>query len=89
MPLKQAMALSCVKNVVNNLMGTIRVARAGYPVSGHNIVTCYIMRLNDDGTCSVRLTISMTLISILLYHSWGYHIWEFFCSLIYDTTSLL
>ena len=57
MPVKQAMSLSHIKYVVNNLMGTRRVARAGYTVSGHNIVTGYITRLNPDGTCSVRLTI--------------------------------
>ena len=45
------MALSRVNYVVKNFNGMRRVARAGYPVSGHNLVTGYIMGLNPDGTC--------------------------------------
>ena len=56
MSVKQAMSLSCVKCVVNNLMGARQVARAVYPVSGQNLVAGYIMGLNPDGTRSVRLT---------------------------------
>ena len=51
------MALSRVKYVVNKLMGTSQVARVGYLISGHNIATGYIMGLNPNGTCSVRLTV--------------------------------
>ena len=64
MPVKQAMLLSRANYIVNNLMVTRRVNRAGYPVSGHNIVTGYIMGLNPDGTCSVRLTHPRRMVAI-------------------------
>ena len=48
--MKYAMVLSCVKYVGNKLMRTIRVAKVIYLISGHNIVTGYIMGLNPDGT---------------------------------------
>ena len=50
------MALSRVNYGVNNLMRTRRVDRVSYPISGHNLVTGYIMVLNPDRTRSVRLT---------------------------------
>ena len=62
--MKQVMALSCVKYVVNNLMVVRRVARAGYPVSGHNLVTGYIMEINPDGTCSFILTHPRRILAI-------------------------
>ena len=64
MPVKQAMALFCVKYVGNNLMCTRRVARVIYPISGHNLVTGYIMGLNPDGTRSVRLTHPRRMVTI-------------------------
>ena len=66
MPVKQYMALSHVKYVVNNLMRTRRVARVSYPISGHNLVTGYIMGLNLDRTCSVRLTGSVYCMEIIV-----------------------
>ena len=54
------MALSRVKYIVNNLMSMRRVARESYLVSGHNLVTSYIMVLNHDRTHSVRLKIWIT-----------------------------
>ena len=56
MPMKEAMDLSRVQYVVNNLMITRRVARVSYLISGHNLVTRYIMGLNPGGTRSVILT---------------------------------
>ena len=58
------MALSRVKYVVNNLMRLIRVARVSNPISGHYLVTGYIMGLNTDGTCSVILTHPRIMVAI-------------------------
>ena len=58
------MSLSRVKYVAHNLMGTRRVVRVGYPVSGHNLVNGYIMGLNPDGTRSVRLTHPRIMVAI-------------------------
>ena len=64
MPVKQAMALFFVKYVGNNLMCTRRVARVIYPISGHNLVTGYIMVLNPDGTRSFRLKYPCRMVAI-------------------------
>ena len=64
MPKKQAMTLSCVNYVVNNLMRTRQVARVSYPISGHNLVTGYIMGLNPDSTRSVILTPPRRMVAI-------------------------
>ena len=64
MPMKQAIALSHVKYVVNNLLRMRRVDRVSYPISGHNIVNGYIMGLNPDGTCSVILNHPRRMVAI-------------------------
>ena len=58
------MALSREKYVVTNLMRKIRVTKVSYLISGHNLVTRYIMELNPDGTSSVRLTPPIRMVTI-------------------------
>ena len=55
--MKYAMGISSVKYVVDHLMSTRLVTRVSYLISGHNLVTCYIMGPNYYVTSSVILTV--------------------------------